>query len=433
MNKRHEFEIAAWLLGIFLVMYFLPLGTARFDQAVAEALALTQWYALEWWLTSGLAVLFGWMLWHWMKAPVLRKHFLMSTATPWILGGILVLLWAGCSPQDGEKKKNLPAAAVAVEEVAASDFQRVLSLTATVEPAVTANLSSPAEGPVVFAGIREGDTVTSGQELFRIGRRDYADAALASARAELMRQNEDFRRTEQLVKTGAVSKDQLDQARSNLEKARAGFAQAQQQSEDYAVFAPWSGTVSKVLTNLGNYVAPRTPMAEIYDPKSLVLRFAIPEDHALHVKEGLAFAARFDAMHDESFDLQVERAYGDIDRRLRVRFFEAALPEGRKFIPGMFARLRVPIETIGSAVTVPEACVLGGTDKPFVFVVEEGTTTMRKIRTGPTQDGRVVVAEGLRPGEQVVVQGFERIQDGSPVKIDSLESEPVERSPTARP
>jgi membrane fusion protein, multidrug efflux system len=345
--------------------------------------------------------------------------------------GILVL--AGCNPQVVESKKGVPAPSVAVEEVVASDFQRVLSLTATVEPAVSAVLSSPAEGPVVFADIREGDTVVSGQELFRIGRRDYADAALASARAELMRQNEDFRRTEQLVKTGAVSKDQLDQARSNLEKARAGFAQAQQQSKDYAVFAPWPGTVSKVMANLGNYVAPRTPMVEIYDPKSMVLRFAIPEDHALHVEEGLGFAARFDAIPDESFDLSVERAYGDIDRRLRVRFFEAALPDGKGFIPGMFARLRVPIETIHGAVTVPEACVLGGAGNPFVFVVGDGTCAMRKIRTGPAQDGRVVVAEGLLPGEMVVVQGFERIQDGSPVKVGPRSRGPTEGSPTAGP
>jgi membrane fusion protein, multidrug efflux system len=363
----------------------------------------------------------------------LQRQFFVNTAWLGILGGVFALLSAGCGPRDGEKKRDIPLPSVAVEEVAALDFERVLSLTATVEPAVTAILSSPAEGPVVFADIREGDTVASGQELFRIGRRDYADAALASARAELMRQNEDFRRTEQLVKTGAVSKDQLDQARSNLEKARAGLAQAQQQSEDYAVFAPWPGTVSKVITNLGNYVAPRTPMAEIYDPKSLVLRFAIPEDHALHVQEGLAFSARFDAIPDESFDLRVERAYGDIDRRLRVRFFEAGLPEGREFIPGMFARLRVPVETISHAVTVPEACVLGGAANPFVFVVADGAATMRRIHTGPSQDGRVVVAEGLRPGEQVVVQGFERIQEGTPVKVMSAASDPAESSPAPRP
>lgn len=369
-----------------------------------------------------------------MKAA--QRRFLMNTVALWLLGGTwgaFVLLSAGCGPQGEGKKKNLPIPSVVVEEVTALDFQRVLSITATVEPAVMAVLSSPAEGPVVFAGIREGDKVASGQELFRIGRRDYADAALASARAELMRQSEDFRRTEQLVKTGAVSKDHLDQARSNLEKARAAFAQAQQQSEDYAVFAPWAGTVSKVITSLGNYVAPRTPMAEIYDPKSLVLRFAIPEDHALHVKEGLAFAARFDAISDESFHLRVERAYGDIDRRLRVRFFEARLPEGREFIPGMFARLRVPIETISHALTVPEACVLGGAANPFVFVVEDGVATMRRIRTGPAQDGRIVVAEGLQPGEQVVVQGFERIQEGSPVKVLFSSPNSPESSPSPRP
>jgi multidrug efflux pump subunit AcrA (membrane-fusion protein) len=173
----------------------------------------------------------------------LQRQFFVNTAWLGILGGVFALLSAGCGPRDGEKKRDIPLPSVAVEEVAALDFERVLSLTATVEPAVTAILSSPAEGPVVFADIREGDTVASGQELFRIGRRDYADAALASARAELMRQ----------------------------------------------------------------------------------------------------------------------------------------------------------------------------------------------IHTGPSQDGRVVVAEGLRPGEQVVVQGFERIQEGTPVKVMSAASDPAESSPAPRP
>lgn len=65
MNKKNELKIAGWLVGIFLVVYFLPLGTARFDNAVTEALALTQWYAREhvvlcllpaFWIAGGIAV-----------------------------------------------------------------------------------------------------------------------------------------------------------------------------------------------------------------------------------------------------------------------------------------------------------------------------------------------------------------------------------------
>ncbi len=341
----------------------------------------------------------------------------MPTQMPWILTGCLLLLLLGCNRKVEQKMKDAPIPAVELEMIEAADFRQFLSLTATVEPRVTAILSSPAEGPVVEAEIREGDAVVAGQELFRIGRRDYVDAALASANAELMRQSEDVRRTEQLVKNRAVSQDLLDRARANLAKARAALAQSEQQSNDYSVFAPWAGIVAKVITNRGNYVAPRTPMAEIYDPASLVLRFAVPEDHALHVREGLGFDARFDAFPNQPFSLAIEQAYGDIDRRLRVRFFEAALPDDQSFIPGMFARLRVPIKTIPNAVTVPEACVLGGSSDLFVFVVEDDVAVRRPIRTGHAQDGRVVVTDGLLPGEKVVVQGFERIKDRSPVKV----------------
>ncbi|MEX1119736.1 MAG: hypothetical protein WEB60_13190 [Terrimicrobiaceae bacterium] len=134
----------------------------------------------------------------------------------WILTGLLPLLLGGCNPEAEKPKKQIPVPAVELQTLEASDFVQFLSLTATVEPRVTAILSSPAEGPVVKAEIREGDAVVTGQELFRIGRRDYADAALASANAELKRQSEDFRRTEQLVQKGEAS----DSHRARTRRAR---------------------------------------------------------------------------------------------------------------------------------------------------------------------------------------------------------------------
>ncbi len=348
----------------------------------------------------------------------------MKKSSIWRLIGVFALCVAGCGKEGPPTPKKSGIPAVAVEEIATVSFVRELALTGTVEPAVFATLSSAAEGPVVFADVREGDRVTSGQELFRIGRRTSADAAVASAEAEVERQRGYLERMETLVGSGGVAVDQLDAARVMLERARAHLATAREQSGDYALEAPWDGVVSKIHAALGNYVAPRLVLAEIYDPESLVLRFAVPEEHALAVETGSMLTAVFDAFPEKQFTLEVNRAFGDIDRRLRLRRFEAGLPDGETFLPGMFARLRVVIDSVADALTVPEACVLKDAEGSFVFIVEEGKAVRRPLTTGQAQDGRVLVSEGLAAGEQVVVAGFQNLRSGSPVRLADAKSGP---------
>lgn len=324
-----------------------------------------------------------------------------------------------CGKQEGAAVKQSKPAAVQVEVAEAGEFRVTMALTGSVEAATAAILSSPAEGPVVYAKAREGDKVAQAEELFRIGRKASADAVVASARAQLAQVEEDFRRVEKLVSTGSVSQDQLDLARSKLEQARAGLAQAEQQSGDYTVLAPWNGVVSKVNALRGSYVAPRAPLAEIYDPASLVLRFAVPEEHALQIAEGTELEAHFDAHPGETISLRVTRAFGDIDRKMRQRIFEAALPEDKKFLPGMFARLRVVTGVLPRAITLPEASLMPSADGLFVFVVEDGKAVHRAVTTGITQDGRAVIVDGLVGGEAVIVSGQERAKHGAPVKVAS--------------
>uniref|UniRef100_UPI003592E94A efflux RND transporter periplasmic adaptor subunit n=1 Tax=Thiocapsa sp. TaxID=2024551 RepID=UPI003592E94A len=117
-------------------------------------------------------------------------------------------------------------------------------------------------------------------------------------------------------------------ARAELERARAraGLTQAQQAASDYVLKAPWPGIVARVHVADGKYVAPRTPLVDLFDPSSLVLRFQVPERHVFAIEQGDAIEARFDAFPERPFTLAITRVFPEIDRRLRTRTFEAALP-----------------------------------------------------------------------------------------------------------
>lgn len=327
---------------------------------------------------------------------------------------------AGCAKNEkGATKPAPPPAAVTVETASARAFQHLLAVTGTVEPTIVAGLASQAEGPVLDCRVREGDTVAAGQELLRIGRQLSVEAAQTSAREELRRQEQEYRRTEALVAERAVAGDLLDTARAALERARAALAQAEQAAGDYSIRAPWDGVVSRVRVADGNYVAPRTPLVDLYDPSSLVLRFTVPEDHAFSLKTGGQVQCTFDALPNRAFTLEIVRAYPELDRRLRTRAFEARLPGDATFAPGMFARLQTVLQEEAAALTLPVDAVLGVGKGRFVFVEVDGKASRRSVETGFEQDGRIWIRSGLRSGERVIVGGIERVKDGTAVRLGS--------------
>lgn len=331
----------------------------------------------------------------------------------------LLGLLAGCGRGQTEKKSP-PPPTVAVETVQPGPFERRLLLTGTVEAATLATLSSPAEGPVQQLRIREGDTVQRDEVLLVIGRDASAEALLVSAREEVSRQEREFERVQALVADRALPGEQLDAARAALERARAQMAQALQASGDFTVRAPWEGIVSRVEVADGRYVAPRTPLLEMFDPQSLVLRFQVPEEHAFKLAEGDSLRASFDAFGGRTLELTIERAWPELDRRLRTRTFETPLPLAElPFAPGQFARLSVVLETVPDALTVPvEAILTGVTERPRILTVDaEGIARQSEVQTGFEQDGRILVTSGLNPGDRVITNGMERVKPGQRVRL----------------
>lgn len=349
-----------------------------------------------------------------LKSGCTHNALLFVTA---VLVTVLLSACGGSSPET--RKAPLPA--VSVEVVQPVSFARILRLTGSVEPTRVATLSSPAEGPIMDCEIREGDQVSAGDALLSIGRESSATASLQAAREETERQQREFERVESLVEDKALPAEQLDMAKANLERARATLAAARQVSADYRVLAPWHGVVSRVHVADGKYVGPRAPLVDIFDPESVVLRFRVPEHDALALATGERVTARFDAFPATAFDLEIVRAYPELDRQLRLRTFEASLPlDHGSFYPGLFARLEIPLESVAAALTVPVDAVLedsGG--QPSVFRVVDGKAVVTSVTLGFEQDGRVWVQDGLEAGSAVVIRGLENLRDGAEVRAAS--------------
>lgn len=323
--------------------------------------------------------------------------------------------------KDDPQSKSLPT--VRVETVATQPLSKTLALTGAVTPIRKARLASPGEGPVevptsASCMVREGDRVEKGQVLLQISRDKSAQAQLTAAAQGLKEQEAELQRIIQLVQAGAVPGAQLDAARSKCENARAQLAKAEESASDYQVAAPWSGVVSKVFVAEGDYVAPRTPLIEIFDPASLVVQFAVPEIESTRVHEGMSIEVNLDAHPGRIFQGAISRVFPQLDDRTRTRTVEATLRDPVDLIPGMFARIQVTLARISDAITVPAHSLVVAPDGSYaVFVAEGGTAVRRKLDIGEEADGRVHILSGLQAGDRVIVAGQEKLKDGAPIKV----------------
>ena len=323
---------------------------------------------------------------------------------------------------DKEKnKKQLPS--VGIETIQVASLSKTIDLTGSVVPTRTAKIASPGEGPVkacvtLKCMVREGDLVKKGQILLEIGRNKTAQSQLSASRQALKEQELELQRVEKLVQAGAIPGSELDTARSKCENARAQLAKATESSDDYSVSAPWQGIVAKVHVTEGDYVAPRTPLIEIFDPNSLVIQFAVPEARSTNVRNDMPIRVHLDAHPGMTFQGKINRIYPQLDLRTRTRLVEATLSDKIDLLPGMFARIEVLLEQVPEALTVAtEAVLVNPKGEQVAFVLQGEKVVRRKIQTGIEEAGRVQIIAGIHPGEQVVIAGNEKIKDGDQVRL----------------
>jgi len=338
----------------------------------------------------------------------------------------------GNAAAEAEKPKaEAKALPVKVETVKLAPLTLSLPLTGSVEAGRIAQLASPVEGPVICCvRVREGDAVKKGQVMLTLGHTEGVDALLVSLREDLKKDEDNLARTRRLVETGALPAEQLDIAASNVTRLRAQLTKARETTQDYVITAPWAGVVSKMKVRDGEFVGPRAPLAEIYDPNSLMVRVSVPEQASAGLTTGMKAEVELDAYPGKRFGGTISRLYPSLDPRTRTRTAEISVSEAPALLPGMFVRVKLLRETIPEAITVPAhslVAIPGG--GAAVFVMQEGKALRRKVETGVEVNGRVRILTGLAAGDALIVGGHENLKEGAAVQVAKSPAPAGEKKP----
>lgn len=209
----------------------------------------------------------------------------------------------------------------------------------------------------------------------------------------------------------------LDEALAVLRAARITLAQARVALADRVVLAPFAGIVGLSDIERGDRVTTGSALTTIDDRRVLLIDFAVPEPYLARIAPGHLIAAVNPAYPDRSFAGKVSGIDSRVDpvsRNVRVRASVANTADLLR--PGMsFAvRLSMPGKTF---VSVPELALQWGRDGSFVWVIRDGKSAKVAVRPVRRTSGHVLVDGALTSGETVVVEGVQRLREGSDVRV----------------
>lgn len=339
-----------------------------------------------------------------------------------------------------------PAPAVGVVKVAPADVGLLTELPGRTEASRVAQVRARAAGILTARSFEEGSEVKAGQALFNIDPAPY-QAALASAQAQqaraeatLMQAQANADRAKPLLEARAISEQESinaqaarQQALAEVAAARAAVQTAQLNLGYASVTAPIAGRIGRAQVTEGALVGQgeATPLALIQQIDPLYVNFTQPAADVLRLRAAIARGQFKQAGPDAASvtlhledgsthplpgkllfsDLSVDPSTGQITLR-------AIVPNPKKsLLPGLFVRVRIEQAQAPGAMLLPQQAVSRGPQGDTVRVVgDDGMVDMRPVKVGPARDGQWVVLDGLKAGEQVMVDGFQKLRGKGPVK-----------------
>jgi multidrug efflux system membrane fusion protein len=335
-----------------------------------------------------------------------------------------------------------PPASRGVPVVAAAARQGDLDIYLTGLGSVTAfnmvTVRTRVSGQLIKVAFQEGQFVRKGELLAEIDPRPFqvqlaqAEGQMARDLAQLKNAQRDLERFKVLLSRDLISKQefdaqlaQIDQVEGVIKSDQAQIDNAKLQLTYSRIIAPISGRIGLRLVDEGNMVQANDPngLAMITQLQPITVLFSIPQDDLPRVLNKMQSGQKL-VVEAYNRDLKQKLATGtlltidnQIDSNTGTVRCKAVFPnQDNALFPNQFVNARLLVDTRQGAVIVPTAAIQRSPQSTFVYVVkDDGTVESRNVVSGPGEGDDVSIANGLAPGEVVVVEGVDRLQQGTKV------------------
>jgi membrane fusion protein, multidrug efflux system len=342
----------------------------------------------------------------------------------------------GRAPSPGEAVASTPRqgsgrGAVAVIAAVAKAERIVSQLNAlgTARANEAVEVTSKVSNIVTAIRFSDGQRVERGQVLVEL---DSAQtrADLAAAEAASAESASQVKRSKELISQKVISESQFEQLEATMKANEARVAAARSHVNDTVIRAPFSGRVGLRRVSVGSLVNPGTTITTLDDLSIIKVDFSVPENFLAGLRDGLKVKATAAAFPGRDFSGMVTGVDSRIDPVSRSVTVRAAVPNPDLALkPGMFLNVSLARDE-HEALMVPEAALVPEQSRQFLFIIEDGRATRREVRIGGRQPGRVEIVSGLKVGEQVIVEGTQKVRDGGEVRVVERPGAPAQETAT---
>ncbi len=366
----------------------------------------------------------------------------IGSGTTLVMVCLLVAISAGCEKK-AQSEFTRPPAPVSVVTSVTQDVPIYLDNIGKSVASEVVSIQPQVSGRIIGIHFTDGADLKKGDLLFTIDPRPYeaqlqlAEATLAEKKAAVELAKIQFNRYASLLEAKSVSQSDYDQRKNTLDIDAAQVQESQAQVEtarlnlEYCTIrSPIYGQAGLRLVDIGNVVAANTGsllMIERLDP--IYADFTIPEEDLTTVQKNmrggtLKVEVRLPDEPNQPRDGQLTFVDNAVQEGVGTVKLRATIPNSdHYFWPGRFVKVRLILSTTQGAVLVPAAATQMSANGPFVYVIKEDSTAeLRAVKLGQRQDELVVVDQGVKPGERVVVKGQLGVMPGGKVRIEEPRS-----------
>lgn len=303
---------------------------------------------------------------------------------------------------------------VKLETVQVRPVDQTFDFTATVQANVTNNIAPSMAVRIDKIFVEVGDAVTPGQRLVQMDQTN-----VIQQKVQLENYQTEFNRVDELFKVGGASKSEWDAKKTALDVAKTAYNNV---ITNTTLTSPVRGVVTARNYDNGdmfNLAGQPVVVVEQITPVKLLIN--VSESLFKEVKKGMDVQLTLDVYDDEIFHGKVSLVYPTIDPQTRTFPVEITIPNGDKRVrPGMFARVTM---TFGSKdhVVAPDRSIIkqAGSGDRYIYVYKDGQVSYNLVELGRRMDGEYEIISGVASGDQVVVTGQSRLNNGAQVEIDT--------------
>ena len=343
----------------------------------------------------------------------IKKQLIMTAGIVLAFGGTLVS--CGKTSKDTPTEPFVNVKTWIASEVSGNGQREYVG---TVESENSVDLSFQINGNVEQIYVQEGQNVQKGQLVARINPATLQNAYDA-AKASLAQAKDAFDRLSTLRKANSLPEIKFIEAQTNMEQAQANERIAKKNLSDCKLYAPHAGVVGKRYAEPGANVMPGSPIVSLMNIASVKIKVPVPENDIALVKLQASCRVKISALGNTEYQGKISEKGVVADPVSHTYDVKVKVDTGhRQIMPGMVCKAYFPsMENLNGIVVPLKAVQVASSGQNFIWTVDKsGKATTKKVVTGKLVGNGVLIQSGLNEGDVVIIEGYQSLSMGIPVK-----------------